>query len=68
MADCNVPAGQFNRTLPVKDWMVKLAGGLTVTIVAAGADVQLPVAAVTLISPDALVDAFTIGKGSERGS
>jgi hypothetical protein len=40
--------------------MVTLAGGLTITVVVPGAEVQPPIAAVTLNRPEALVDAFAI--------
>ena len=60
VADWSVPAGQFRITFPSEGWMVTLAGGLTVTRVVAGAEVQPPTAAVTLNRPERLVDALTM--------
>ena len=60
VADWSVPAGQLRITFPASDWTVTVAGGWTVTAVIAGAEVQPPVAAVTLNTPERLADAFAI--------
>ena len=60
VADWSVPAGQFKITFPPTGWMAMRAGGLTVTVVSAGAEVQPPVAAVTLNVPLMLVDALVM--------
>lgn len=61
VADCNVPAGQVSLTLPTPAaWMAIVAGGFTVTKVAAGAEVQPPEIAMTLNKPDALGVAFAM--------
>ena len=60
VADWSVPAGQLRITLLPKGWMVILAGGLTVTVVVAGVDVQPPIAEATLNNPELLVDALVM--------
>ena len=60
MADWSVPLGQVIVKVLLEDWMEITTGGLTVTVVVPGAEVQPSMAAVTLKSPEALVDAFRI--------
>ena len=56
--DWSVPPGQLNLTLPTRGSMLNAAGGLTSTVVSAGADVHPPSEAVTLNEPEELVVAF----------
>jgi hypothetical protein len=48
VADWSVPHGQLRIAFPAENWMVTMAGGLTVTVVVPGAEAQAPVVAVTL--------------------
>ena len=60
VVDKSVPPAQLKMTLPGKDWMVRLAAGLTVTDVDAGTEAHPPIVAVTLNEPEEFVVAFTI--------
>ena len=60
VADWSVPSGQLRMMFPPETRAAMVAGGLTVTVVVEGADEQAPTIAVTLNSPEALVDAFAI--------
>jgi hypothetical protein len=50
-----VPKGQSRIKLPPNAWSDRLAGGFTVTVVVAGAEVQAPTVTVALYVPELVV-------------